>query len=75
MGRLIERFDKKDPKVYFRELAQLRQAGGLEQFINDFQKLAVMVPDISEQRLVILFTEGLTKPLKGWVKAFDPPTL
>ena len=72
---MIERFDKKNPKVYFRELAQLRQSGSLEQFINDFQKLVVMVPDISEWRLVILFTEGLIEPLKGWVKAFDPPTL
>lgn len=75
VDKLIERFDKKDPEVYFWELAQLRQTGGLEQFINDFQKLAVMVPDISERRLVILFTEGLTEPLKGWVKAFDPLTL
>ena len=34
-----------------------------------------MVPDISEWRLVILFIDGLIEPLKGWVKAFDPPTL
>lgn len=48
VDRLIERFDKKDPEVYFWELSQLRQSGGLEQFINDFQKLVVMMPDISE---------------------------
>lgn len=34
-----------------------------------------MVPSISERRLVILFMEGLLEPLRGWVKAFDPPTL
>ncbi len=34
-----------------------------------------MVQDVSERRLVILFTEGLSEPLKGWIKAFDPPTL
>lgn len=34
-----------------------------------------MVPNITEKRLVVLFTEGLEEPLKGWVKAFDPPTL
>ena len=75
VDRLIERFDKKNHEVYFQELAPLRQLGGLEQFINDFQKLALMVPNISEWRLAILFTLRLTKPLKGWVKAFDPPTL
>lgn len=34
-----------------------------------------MVPNISERRLVVLFMEGLMEPLRGWLKAFDPPTL
>ena len=33
------------------------------------------VIDISESRLIVLFTESLTEPLKGWVKAYIPPTL
>jgi hypothetical protein len=37
--------------------------------------MAVMVTNISEQRLVMLFTEGLVQPLRGWVKAFRPTTL
>jgi hypothetical protein len=35
----------------------------------------VAVIDISEPRLIMLFTEGLTEPLRGWVKAYKPPTL
>jgi hypothetical protein len=35
----------------------------------------VAVTDISELRLVMLFIEGLTKPLRGWVKAYRPHTL
>ena len=31
--------------------------------------------DISDPRLVMLFTEGLTEPLRGWVKAYQPHTL
>jgi hypothetical protein len=31
-----------------------------------------MVQDISPTRLMMLFTEGLMEPLKGWVKAFNP---
>ena len=31
--------------------------------------------DISEPRLIMLFTEGLIEPLRGWVKAYRPHTL
>ena len=34
-----------------------------------------MVTDISESRLITLFTEALTKPLRGWVKSYRPITL
>jgi hypothetical protein len=73
--RIIERFDRKDPEIHFRELAQLKQTGSPEAFISEFQRLAVMVTDISEARLVMLFVEGLTEPLRGWVKAYKPTTL
>lgn len=49
--------------------------GSLKSYISEFQKLSVMVNNISERRLVILFVEGLYEPMKGWIKAFDPPTL
>jgi len=32
-----------------------------------------MVSDVTEKRLISWFTEGLLEPLRGWVKAFDPP--
>jgi hypothetical protein len=34
-----------------------------------------MVQDISPTRLMMLFTEGLMEPLKGWVKDFKPTNL
>jgi hypothetical protein len=73
--KLMERFDKKDPELHFRELAQLKQEGSPDAYITEFQKLAVTVSDISEQRLVMLFIEGLLEPLHGWVKDFKPETL
>ena len=73
--KLIERFDRKDPEIHFRELAQLKQTGSAEAFISEFQRLAVMVTDVSESRLTMLFTEALTEPLRGWVKAYKPITL
>jgi hypothetical protein len=53
----------------------LRQTGITEAYITEFQRMAVMVIDILEQRLVMLFTEGLIEPLIGWVKAFRPTAL
>jgi hypothetical protein len=73
--RLMVRFDRRDPELHFRDLTQLRQTRSAEAFIAEFHRKAIAVTDISEHRLVMLFTEGLTEPLGGWVKAFKPRTL
>jgi hypothetical protein len=72
---LMDSFDRKDPEIHFRDLAQLRQTGTVEAFITKFQRVAMAVTDISEPSLIMLFTEGLIEPLRGWVKAYRPPTL
>jgi hypothetical protein len=71
----MDRFYRKDPKVHFRELAQMRQKGTLEAYVIEFQWMEVMVNDVSKKRLVILFTKGLDEPLRGWVKEFIKNTL
>jgi hypothetical protein len=71
----MDRFDRRDPEIHFRDLAQLRQSGTTKAFISEFQRAAVAVTDTSKPRLVMLFTEGLTEPLRGWVKAYWPHTL
>jgi len=53
----------------------LKQTGWVNHFITEFQKLFVLVTDISERRRIVLFMDGLTKPLKGWVKVFNIATL
>ena len=73
--RLIERFDGKDSELNFKDLAQLRQTGSVDQFIAEFQKLSVLVTNISKRMRVVLFMDGLAEPLKGWVKGFNPSTL
>ena len=73
--RLMERFDKKDLEIHFKDLAQLKQTGSAETFISEFQRISVMVSNISESRLIMLFTEALINPLRGWVKAYKPITL
>jgi hypothetical protein len=53
----------------------LRKTGTVEAFIIEFQWVSMALIDISKPRLIMLFTEGLTEPLRGWVKAYRPPTL
>ena len=75
MERLIDRFDKKDPKLNFKELAQLKKTRAIKSFIIEFKRLSILVIDILDRRLVVLFMDGLNEPLKGWVKGFNPDTL
>lgn len=69
--RLIERFDKKDPNLQFKELAQLKQKGP----IMEVQGMYMIGTDISERSLIILFTSGLMDLSIGWMKAIKPSTL
>jgi hypothetical protein len=59
----MDRFDKRDLELHFRELAQLMQSGTADAYISEFQRIAIMVIDVSKHRLIMLFTEGPTEPL------------
>ena len=47
----------------------------MDQYITKFQKLSMLVMDILERRQIVLFMDGLTEPVRGWVKGFNPATL
>ena len=46
--KLIERFDRRDLDISFRDLAHIRQVGNSKAYISNFQKVSLMVTDISE---------------------------
>jgi hypothetical protein len=71
----MDKFDRRDPEIHFRDLAQLRKTGTPKAFITEFQRVVVAVTDISKTKLIMIFTEGLTKSLRGWVKTYKPHTL
>ena len=71
----MDRFERNDLELSFKELAQFKQVGTPEAYMLEFEKISVMVFDVSMARLVLLFTEGLTEPLRGLVKAQKPATL
>jgi hypothetical protein len=37
--------------------------------------MVVMVPDVSQARLLMLYSKVLMEPLRGWVKDFKPSNL
>ena len=73
--RVLERFDKKDPKEKFGELTKLKQTGSPKTYIFEFLRLSVMVPDLSEPRKTFMFIDGLAEPLRGLVRSTRPITL
>jgi hypothetical protein len=73
--RLIDRFDREDPDHHSMELTKIKQTGSAETFIEEFQKVSVMVPDVSESKLLMMYIEELIEPVKGWVKYFKHVTL
>ena len=72
---LINRFKRRDPEIYFIEVAHVKQTRNLEAYIYELQKLYFMLTDISESRLILFFIEIFVEPLKGLVKAYRPSTL
>ena len=55
---LMDRFERKDPKIPFKELTQLKQVGTPEAYMLEFENISVMVFDVSMDRLVLFFTKG-----------------
>ena len=56
---MLERFERRDPKISFRELAHVKKNGTPKAYIFEFHKMDVMVTKILEARLILLFIEGL----------------
>ena len=73
--RLIDHFDGKDPELNFKDLAQLKQTGIVDNDITEFQRLSILVTDISERCQIVLFMHGLKESLRGWIKGFNPCAL
>ena len=47
--RFYTEFDRKDPEVHFRELAQLKQTGSANAFISEFQRITIQDEDVHEE--------------------------
>lgn len=73
--RVLERFERRDPKEHFGELIRLKHTGSVEAYISEFLRLSGMVPDLSEAKRVFMFLEGLEELLRGLVRSNKPTIL
>eukprot|EP00253_Pinus_taeda_P002225 PITA_02225 len=69
--RLMERFDRRDPKQCFVELTSLKLTASPETYIADFLRVSVMVPDLSTTRRIYMYVEGTCTPYPQR-QAFQP---
>ena len=72
---LVERIERRDLEISFKDITHVKKTGTHEVYIYEFQKLVVMVSEISETHLILLFIEGIKDPLKVLVKAYRLSTL
>lgn len=70
--RLVKRFDRKKEDDYFQDLTSLRQLGVVDEYVVEFQRIVVMIHNISKERLTFMFVEGLMDPLQGMVRVSAP---
>lgn len=53
----------------------LRQQGTVDEYVSKFQKIAVMIHHIPQERLTFLFIEEMMESLHGMVKVSSPRIL
>lgn len=64
-----------DVEEYFKKLSTLKQTSSLGEYIEEFEWIIFQVQNISPNRVVFLFINGLLDPLKFLVKNFEPTNL
>lgn len=67
--RLLDVFEHKNIKEYFKELAMLQHTTTMGAYIKEFQRIAISIPNIEYGGLAYLFMDGLQEPITSSVKA------
>ncbi|KAK7288441.1 hypothetical protein RIF29_01900 [Crotalaria pallida] len=69
---LTERFSGLEIQNPYEELAALKQKGGVQEFISEFEYLAALVPRQPEMQYVGYFLNGLNEEIQSWVRIHNP---
>jgi len=72
---LNKRFGGKDRSTVFEKLASIRQNEGVEEYVQEFERLVAQIPDLSEEQLLGYFFAGLQSRIRSQVKPHDPRDL
>lgn len=63
---MLDQYERKN-EDYFRDLICLKQNSRVNSYVEEFQRLSVMVSRVLEERLTHMFMGGLVDPLRGMV--------
>lgn len=72
---LIKRFGGKERCSVFEKLAALRQSGGVEEYVQEFEMLVSQITEISEDQLLGYFFAGLKSGIRNQIRPHDPKDL
>ena len=70
---MIDRFERRDLEISFRELAHVKQTRTPKDYISEIQSLDVMLTNISKYWFILLFIQVLKEPIALSIVGFKIP--
>lgn len=64
--KMIDRFDRKDEDDYIKDLTTVTQKRSMEDYVVEFQCIAITVTSVSEKRVTFLSVKDLYSCLGVW---------
>jgi len=65
---LIRRFWGKERSFFFEKLATLRQSGGVEEYVQEFEVLVSQTSEVSEEQLLGYFFASLRSEIRSQIR-------
>lgn len=72
---MVRRFEGRDRGTIFERLAAIRQAGTVDEYVQDFEVLVGQTKGIPEEHLLGYFFAGLQEDIRSQIRPYDPQEL
>ncbi|WVZ01013.1 hypothetical protein V8G54_027082 [Vigna mungo] len=72
---MIRRFEGRDRGTIFERLAAIKQAGTVDEYVQDFEVLVGQTKGIPEEQLLGYFFAGLQEDIRSQIRPYDPQEL
>eukprot|EP01018_Ginkgo_biloba_P025390 Gb_18447 [translate_table: standard] len=72
---ITTQYDNVWEKDYFSQLTKIRQTGTVMDYTTQYQKLATLVDELSDDKMLELYIKGLREEIRHEIKIIDPPDM